>query len=226
MSAESPEAAESVESTETAEAAPTKAAVPDVAAESEERHRLTVLAASGPLILLLAPMLLPLDDTGPILRLADRDPGVFALFVLLFAWPLLVGVVGLVRGRTRKAPGTALFAVPAVAQMLATLGLGLMLVQVLDNKRRARESIAIWAACALCAFTLYVLGRGFRRTGWTRFAQVIAGTWLVFFTGTLIVGSQARDLFDPPMSGGWVLLFALSAAAPAVGWLVSRRRGR
>jgi hypothetical protein len=36
---------------------------------------------------------------------------------------------------------------------------------------------------------------------------------------------ETRDMFDPPSSGGWVLLFALSAAAPAVGWILWPKRG-
>jgi len=43
---------------------------------------------------------------------------------------------------------------------------------------------------------------------------------------SLVVAAETRDLFDPPSSGGWVLLFALSAAAPAAGWILwPKRRG-
>jgi hypothetical protein len=215
-----------VSAAETPATAPIAPTAASPAEPSEEHHRLAVLAASGPLLLLLAPLLLPLDDRGPMYTSARHEPGVFAILAFFFFWPLFVGAVGLRGALTRRAPGRAAYALPAVVQMLGMLGLALLIAQELSRPWRSRTQPGFVAALVLSVVTLLVLLRGFWRTGWVRYAQVVAGMWLVFLTGVLLTSTDSRDLFDPPESGGWVLLFALSAAAPAVGWILTRRRAR
>lgn len=194
--------------------------------QHEEQHRLAVLAASGPLLLFLAPLLLPLDDRGPMYTGALREPALLAILAFVFFWPFFVGAVGLRRGLTRRAPGLAAYAVPAVVQMLGMLGLALVMAQELSRPWRSHTPPGLVAALVFSVVTVLVLLRGFWRKGWARYAQVVAGVWLVFLTGVLVISSESRDIFDPPESGGWLLLFALSAAAPAVGWILTRRRAR
>lgn len=209
-----------------AETAGTALAIDEATAQSEEQHRIAVLAASGPLLLFLAPLVLPLDDRGPMYMGALHEPALMAILAFLFFWPLFVGAVGLRRALTRRAPGLAAYAVPAVVQMLGMLGLALLIAQDLNRPWRSRTPPGQVAALVLSVVTVLVLLRGFWRKGWARYAQVVAGMWLVFLTGVLLMSADSRDVFDPPESGAWLLLFALSAAAPAVGWILTRRRAR
>jgi hypothetical protein len=204
-------------------AAEPSALVAEAEARREEQHRVAVLGAAVPLLLLSAPLVLPLDGKGPVLSAVAKDPLVAAVAVV-FLWPVFVGLVGLLRARSRRAPGTAAFAVPAVITLLGTALVSLLLVMLIDEKRRAREAPSVWVALALCVLTLYVVGRGFRRKGWARWSQLSAGVWMFFVAGTVLMALETRSLFTQLESGGWVWLFALSAAAPAMVWSVLARR--
>jgi hypothetical protein len=111
------------------------------------------------------------------------------------------------------------------ARAAAVLDARIAAVLVLDATAAAvLDAPGVWISLGMALATAYVIARGFRRKGWERWAQIVAGLWLGYATFTLVVAAETRDMFDPPASGGWVLLFALSAAAPAVGWILWPKR--
>jgi hypothetical protein len=160
----------------------------------EERYRLAVLVASGPLVLLLGPVVLPLFDDRSFLASTRGEVAPLAILFGIFFWPLFVGVLGLRRTLARRAPGTAAFAVPAVVHLLAAIGGALLLLAVLGDKQRARESSGVWLSLGMALATAYVIARGFRRKGWERWAQIVAGLWLGYAAFTLVT-AQAEVAF-------------------------------
>lgn len=195
-------------------------------AEREDRFRLAVLAASGPLLLLALPVVLPVLDERSLLAATRGHFEGLAILAAVFTWPLFVGALGLLRGRSRSAPGTAACAVPGVLHALGGMAAVILLGALLGERSRARESLAVWAAVAAALATVYVVARGARRRGWERWAQLVASVWLFHLMGVMVIGADGRGAFDPPEVGGWIELFALAAAAPAVGFILwPRRRG-
>lgn len=200
--------------------ADTERAPDPVALEREERHRLAVLAASGPILLLLGPLVLPTFDDRSFFTAARGEAGPLVILACIFFWPLFVGALSLRRGLARRAPGTAAYLVPAVLHLLAASGIALLLLTAAFERTRARESPGVGMGIVLTFAAVYVMARGFRRRGWERWAQLVAGMWLGYAVFAIMVAVEGRGAFDPPETGGFVLLFALSMAAPAVAWIL------
>jgi hypothetical protein len=191
----------------------------------EERYRLAALATGAPMILLVAPLILPFDDGRSLLESLRRHIADMVILILIFGWPLFVGAVSLRGALARRAPGTAAYAVPAVPHLIAAgLAVLLLFTALLKESSAAREP-GVWAALIGGVLVLYLLARGFRRTGWGRWTQLIAGMWVAYAScAALFLSVDRRGLLDPPALGTWIFLFALSAAAPGVGWALWPRR--
>ncbi|MFT3772948.1 MAG: DUF2330 domain-containing protein [Minicystis sp.] len=190
------------------------------AAVREDGYRLAALGASVPLMLLIAPVFLPYVSGRSLLGEARHDPGAAVILLGIFFWPLFVGTLGLLRGLARRAPGKAAFAVPAVLHLFAAAGLAFALCVAVSSKVKAQEEPVAWLALFLSFAALYVIIRGFRRAGWERWAQIVAGVWMLHAVGTLVIAADGHGMFDPPELGAFLVLFALSAGTPAVAWIL------
>jgi hypothetical protein len=187
---------------------------PAAGAAREERCRLATIAASGPLVLLLAPVFLPFDGDRSMLHHVHLD--VIVVLLLVYSWPLLVGVVGLRSALARRPPNTLTFAVPAVLHALAAAFALLGTISAMTSRFARLEPIAV-AFLGLPLLVLYLLIRGFRRRGFHRWAQLVAGMWLCHLAFVLMLVFDS-GLGEAPALGMWLLLFACAAAAPAVVW--------
>jgi hypothetical protein len=183
--------------------------------DREGRYRLAIMGASVPLLGLAAPVLLPFFDDRSLLEQSHWDSAQLLVVAsrlrsLARARPSRAG-----NDRFRRARGDWPF---------AAAGLSLLMVKVLVEHSRAREEPGTWVALLASATMIYVLGRGVRRSGWERWAQLVAGTWLLYVTFTSLFTADRRGSFDPLTSGAWLFLFALSAAAPAIAWILWPKR--
>jgi hypothetical protein len=191
----------------------------------EERYRLASVAAGVPLLLLVAPLVMPLQGGRSLLGAATREPIALLIVGGLVLWSLLTGGLSLAYGLRRRVPGTLAFAVPAVVYALPTGGLAFLALFALGKVHGEAET-GIAALTALsCSLAVYLLLRGFRRGGWERWAQLVAGVWLAHGTIALLMVFGDASLAGDQDAGAWVLLFALSALAPIVGWALWPRRG-
>jgi len=196
---------------------------PAAGAAREERCRLATLAASGPLILLLSPLVLPFAGDRSLLHDTRHDTSARLILIAVYVWPLLVGVVGLRGALARRAPPTFAFAAPAVVHALAAGATLLSVIASMTKAYTSGEPLA-WALLGLSATALYLLLRGFRRRGFHRWAQLVAGVWIGHAAFALMMVVDG-GLAAAPALGTWLLLFAAAAAAPGVAWaLVPARR--
>jgi peptidoglycan/LPS O-acetylase OafA/YrhL len=191
----------------------------------EERCRLAALAASGPLMLLVAPAVLAFDGERSIAGTVQGDPRALGVIALFFVWPLLAGALGLRGAVLRRAPGAAAYAVPAVLHALAAGALLLLLGAEMFERRHTRGDPVAWAVMVTGALVIYVMARGFRREGWHRWAQLVAGLWLCHVSFAVSLWFGRSEVYDPPAMGGWLQLFGLAAALPAIAWAAAPRRG-
>jgi hypothetical protein len=116
------------------------------------------------------------------------------------------------------------FAVPAVLYALASGGLALLLVFAFVNQSEAREPL-VAAGVVACTAADYLLVRGFRRAGWERWAQLVAGMWLGHGAIALLFTFANGSPFAEPSAAGWILLFAMGVLLPIVGWALWPRKG-
>lgn len=199
-------------------------AAPAEGGEREERYRLAAVAASVPLMLLTSPLFLPVFDNKSFLDQARREPSALAVVSFLFFWPLLVGALGLRAGIVRRAPGKVAFAVPAALYMLGALATHVVLFGIMCGRSHARQE-TVASVVAICSLlVVYILGRGFRRTGWERWGQLVAGAWMLCALWSTLIAAERRGPFDGPELGAWMWLFALSAATPAAAWILWPKR--
>jgi hypothetical protein len=190
----------------------------------EERFRLACVAAALPLALLAVPFCLPYDRDRSLIGEALREPVALVIVGPLVVWPILLGAISLLRGLARKAPGMLAYAVPAVLYTLSSAGLALLLAYAFAVERGAR--VPIVAAGVMAGLGgAYLLLRGFRRAGWERWAQLVAGMWFGqgMLTSLFALGDPS-DVGQPP-AGGWILLFALGAFLPIWAWALWPRKG-
>jgi hypothetical protein len=190
----------------------------------EERHRLATLVAGVPLVALAIPVFAPRANRSLFEEIA-REPVALAILLVLLASLFLTAGASLVAGIRRKAPGGAVHAVPTAIHTLLAAGFVLL---VLFAPRGAREEQPLLGASALvCAAAFYLLVRGFRRGGFERWAQLVAGTWLVGGCLALLVSaaSSSRLRLSVQTTDQWLVVFALAFSLPALGWALWPRRG-
>ena len=189
----------------------------------EERHRLASLVAGVPLVILVVPVFAP-RRYGSLFEDIARKPVALAILLAVLASLLLTAGVSLVAGIRRKAPGGAVHAVPAAIQTFLAAGFVLLVLFVARGGSDAQ--ILLGAATLACALGVYFLVRGFRRGGFERWAQLVAGTWVAGGSLVLVVSaasSRSRNLVQT--SDMWLVAFAFSFAAPALVWALWPRRG-
>jgi hypothetical protein len=95
---------------------------------------------------------------------------------------------------------------------------------LLISERHARREPLAWCVVVVAACALVVLVRGFFKTGWRRFNHVVAGLWLLAFMTLILALEASGGLFNPPVLGEWVYLFAIAALAPLVAFAFAPRR--
>ncbi|MDC0744438.1 hypothetical protein [Polyangium mundeleinium] len=191
---------------------------------SEERHRLVAMAAGVPLFLLCAPIVLPFGGPASLLEAADGGTAPVVLLAGLAFPPLLAGVVGLVRGYKRVAPGRWLFGVPAVASTLLALGMVLVVTLLLLIEPTARYQPFVWVGLVGALGALGCLVRGFFRKGFHRFSHVVGGIWLCGLVLGVSLRFSPKPFFTAPSWGAGFFFFGLAALAPLVGFAFAPRR--
>jgi hypothetical protein len=94
----------------------------------------------------------------------------------------------------------------------------------MEDRRRARGNPLVWAGMVAGVVALYLLVRAFRRAAWERWNHLLAGIWLFYAQGTLLLMSDRAVSFEWPELGAWILLFSLSALIPVFAWSLWPRR--
>jgi hypothetical protein len=187
----------------------------------EERYRIAAAAAGAPVLLFVAPFVTSVHGEESALQDAMRHGPDLVFVGALLAGPLFIGGMSLVKGLRRWAPpGLAAFAVPAVLYALAAAAIMLMAGAVVASKG-PEPLLAAPGLLALAALLLIL--RGFRRKGWERWGQLVAGVWVWHLVLALLMALEATG-FSSPALGPWLFLFALGAVAPIVGWALWPRR--
>ena len=194
---------------------------PPGAGAREERYRIAAAAAGLPVLLFVAPFVTSVHGEESALQDAMRH-GPDVVFVgVLVAGPLFIGGVSLFKGiRRRPSPGLAAFAVPAVLYALAAASIVLVAGAIVASNG-PEPLLAAPGLLALAALLLIL--RGFRRKGWERWGQLVAGVWVWHLVLALLMALEATG-FSYPAFGPWLFLFALGAVAPIVGWALWPRR--
>ncbi|TKC95266.1 hypothetical protein [Polyangium fumosum] len=192
---------------------------------SEERHRLVAMAAGVPLFLLCAPIVLPFGGPQSLLEAADGATAPVVLLACLAFAPLVAGVVGLVQGTRRAAPGPWLFGVPAVASTLVALGMILVVTLLLLIEPTSRYQPFVWVGLGVALAALGCLVRGFFRKGFRRFSHVVGGIWLCGLVLGISLRFSPKPFFTAPSWGEGFFFFGLAALAPLVGFAFAPRRG-
>ena len=193
----------------------------------EERYRLAAIAAGVPLLLLAVPLVVPIGLRRSAFiegararadRLPDRD-GPRAL----------VDPDGRALVDVRPPPPGPGHRALRHARRDVHPGVG--------RRRRAgrrrpprgagtvREGPVVAAVTIGCSAAVFLLLRGFRRAGWERWAQLVAGVWLGQGSLTLLAVFADESPAGPQEAGSWILLFAVSALAPIVIWALWPRMG-
>jgi hypothetical protein len=129
----------------------------------EERYRLASVAAGVPLVLLVAPIVLPVDGSRTLLGEAMREPVPLLIVLFLMAWPMLAGAFSLSLGLRRRLPGAVAHAVPAVLYTLASGATALLLFAALLSQRHAREEPAVPLSAFAFVLAVGALGPARRR---------------------------------------------------------------
>jgi hypothetical protein len=190
----------------------------------EERARLATLAAAVPLMLCVAPLVLPFEDDRSLLHAARRDATAVLIVGLAFGFPLFLGAFGLWRALIKRPPHGLAFGLAAAPHILLATALIVMVVSTLSRHGSMDREPGAWAAVLAAAVVIYLLARGFRRRGFHRWAQLVAGAWLAHATFAGVLWAADRDLLVIPAIGGWLYLLGVTAAAPIVLWSLFARR--
>lgn len=194
---------------------------------AEEASRLATIAAAAPLVLIFAPFVAPLDRGRSLYDEVKREPLAIAVLGAICLWPAVLGVVGLVKGLRRRAPGKVASAVLLVLQALMSLGLSALIAYAISDRRRYQEDPLLWLGVLAGLAGLVVVVRAFWRAGFRRWTSLLAATWLFYLQWGLVATSGEGYSFERPELGAWLGLFAMAVLGPIMLWAVwTGRRGR
>ena len=193
---------------------------------SENRGRIAALVAGVPLMLCAVPLLVHAgrravwDMVG-----AEHAPVLLGGVVFLVVWPVVLGVLSLARGLVRRPPSLLAFATAAVMHMLAALGAALNLAaEIVRGRASHGDLFPMLVVLALLLLPLYPLGQGFARAGWTRWAHLLMGVWLIYAAEAVVLQAAIWGSIDQPEVGRLVMALALPMALSALAWALPSRR--
>jgi len=190
----------------------------------DEQDRRTVILGSILLILLGAPVFLPTEGERSLWRMTRHDSTGRVIIVLMFGIPVLLGIVGALRGFRRSVPKGVFLVFSSVMTCLFTLAGVAMMSMLLIYERRAVESPLIWlgALASLSATLTFV--RSFFRQRWQKYQHLVAAFGFLTLMMILAIGGAEPRAMARIEDGGWVFLFATAALFPlAMSTLLSRR---
>jgi hypothetical protein len=187
----------------------------------EERHRLACLLAGPPLVVLAGPVFVPRPYRS-VLETALREPPFLAVLLALLGSILFTAGVSLVAGLRRKAPGGFAYGVPAVTSSLVAASFaGIVLYAFVHDSHVPAYAVA---GAIPSALSLYPLLRGFRRSGFERWCQLVAGAWLAEGGLVLTICFSSRSRISLQAQDAWLVAFALSFSLSALAWALFPRK--
>jgi len=191
----------------------------------DDQDRRVIIFASVLVVLLAAPVFLPVEDDRSLWRLTRHDDTGKAILVAIFGWPVCLGILGLIRALQKKAPGKVLLGIATVYTSLQILAATALMAMILWFGQRDERSLVVGLAAIAPLMAIGLVVRSFYRTGWQKWQHIMAPIALLALMIILcMVGIERRSL-EHTSQGGWVFLFATAALVPFIGTtLVSKRQ--
>lgn len=190
----------------------------------DEQDRRVVIVASVFLVLLVAPVFLPVQSERSLWRMTRHDDTGRAILGAIMGWPALLGVFGLIRGWRKRLPGKVLVGFATTFASLQTLaGLALMAMLLWFGRGDERS----WPVFLAALFPLLGAGlvvRSFSRTGWQRWQHLMAPIALLAAMIVMCLFGAEPNAINRAEQGGWVFLFATAALLPFVGTVVRSKK--
>lgn len=190
----------------------------------DEQDRRTVVFAAPFFLMLAAPIFLAMENERSLWRMTRHDSIGRLLVLVIMAWPICLGLLGLSRGLRRREPGKWLLRLGTGLTLLYTLAGTALVIMIFLFERRAVESPIAWAAALFAIIAVAGVVRSFFQSGWRRWQFVgvpialHATVLIMLFAG---VEPNAIERID---DGGWVYMFGAGGLLPFVGTAWRRKK--
>lgn len=190
----------------------------------DEQDRRVIIFASLLLLLLVAPMFLPVERDRSLWRMTRYDSTGRFILLGIFGWPVFSSIAAFIRGLQKKVPGKVFLGVATTLTSLQTLAGTALVTMVLLFGRGNERSFPVWLGAIAALLAIGMVVRSFFRTSWQRWQHLIAALALLAVMVVLILAGVEGGRIDRTSSGGWVFLFGTAALVPFIGTTVVSRR--
>ncbi len=191
---------------------------------ADERNRRVVIFASILLILLAAPVFLPVQDDRSLWRMTRHDSTGKFLIGAILGWPVCLGIIGMIRGLRKSVPGKVLIGIATGLTAFQTLAGLALIAMLLAFERHAAESPFVWLGAASSIAAIAVVVRSFFRSNWLRWQHLMAPIALLALMIVLCIAGLEPNAIERVSDGGWGFLFATVALLPFVIRTLGSRR--
>ncbi|MBK9259560.1 MAG: hypothetical protein IPM54_06940 [Polyangiaceae bacterium] len=179
-----------------------------------EQDRRVIIFASALLMLLAAPVFLPVERDHSFWYMARHDATGRVMLIGIFGWPVCLGLFGIVRGLKRAVPGKILIGTSTAITLIQALGTGALVAMILKSEYRDAHAVYVWAGVAALTLALGAIARSFFVSGWRRFQHILATMALLAMTIVLELAATEPRAFVRVAMGGWLFFFATAALVP------------
>jgi hypothetical protein len=190
----------------------------------DEQDRRTILFASVVFVFLAAPVFLAMEGDRSFWRLTRHDTTAQAILVVVFGWPVCLGIVGFLRAWRRKVPGKGLIGVATAFTTIQTLAAAVLFGMLMWEGHRESRSPLVWLGAVAAALAIAMVVRSFFRTGWQRWQSIMAPIALLAVMIVLILAGVDHNAMEHVAQGSWVFLFATAALIPFIGTTLFARQ--
>ena len=186
----------------------------------DEQDRRVIIFASVLILLLTAPVFLSVQDDRSFWRMTRHDDTGRAILIAIFGWPFCVGILGMMRGLQKKAPGKVILGIATVYTSLQTLAGAALITMILLFGQRDERSLPVWLSAVAPLMAIGLVVRSFYRKGWQRWQHLMAPLALLALMIVVCLAGVERRSVEHVSQGGWVFLFATAALVPFIGTTV------
>lgn len=195
----------------------------DIDLRSEQARRV-IIFASALLVLLAAPVFLPVEGERSFWYMARHDATGRVILVGIFGWPVCLGSFGIVRGLKRTVPGKVLIGIGTAVTSMQALGTAALVAMIMRLEYRDARAAYIWAGVAALTLALGAIARSFFLSGWQRFQHIMATMALLAMTIVLELAATEPRAIARVAIGGWLFFFATAALVPFAAITLTSRR--